>query len=394
MDGGLKAFKLRLIALAMAILLGIMVVIYFAVYVSAKDTIEKQLRLNAQTLAVAAACIVEQDIDGYKAFSESKDTNSDYYLQMHEIFMTIKANSNIRYLYTERKIDEKSFEYILDAEIIGHHDHSLPGTIEEIDLQREFVYATEQPTVFNLANHPIWGSLVSAYAPIVDKNGEILGTAGVDIDSSELYNNLVRVQIMLLVTYFGIAVVTLLILLKSANTVFEPLFKDKLTGAYVKRYSEKLIQEEISDAVRRRKDLSLMMLDLDHFKNINDTHGHIFGDVVLSAVSNAIKKTLREKDYFIRYGGEEFIVLIPQASNKQAIEIAERIRKSVSDTEILNEEKNLIIKITISIGIAYLNDSAVSVQEFIACADRALYAAKVTRNCVRTFEGYPGTVTT
>jgi len=306
---------------------------------------------------------------------------------MQACFMLIKASSIVEFIYTERKINEKSFEYILDAEEIGHPDHSPPGSIEEADPQREAVYSTGRPAAFNLAEHSRWGSLVSAYAPIHDHSGEILGIAGIDIDSSNLYGSLGRLHKILLAIYVGMTVIILMVLIKYADVFLEPLFKDKLTGAYSKRYSEKLIQEEIAAAIKARKELSLMMLDLDHFKNINDTYGHGFGDKVLSFVSETIKKSLREKDYFIRFGGEEFIALIPHVAENRAMEIAERIRQAVGESELFNEEKNVFVKMTISIGIANLKDSAISAQEFIERADKALYAAKVTRNCVRSFDG-------
>jgi diguanylate cyclase (GGDEF)-like protein len=387
MGGFPQVFKLRLIALSMAILFGIMGIVYFAVHVSTRDTIEKQLILNAQALAVAVASIVKQDIEGYKTFLETRDINSEYYRRMQAIFMKIKANSNVRYIYTERRINETTFEYILDAEEIRHPDHSPPGTTEATDPQREAVYSAERPIAFKLSEHPQWGFLVTAYAPIRDHDGAMLGIAGIDIDSSELYSSLNRVQAILLVIYLVITVITLLVLMKYANVFLEPLFKDKLTGAYSKRYSEKLIQEEIAAAGKRRKGLSLMMLDLDHFKNINDTYGHGFGDKVLSSVSETIKKFLREKDYFIRFGGEEFIALVPHIDENRATEIAERIREAVGENKIFNEEKKTSVKMTISIGIANLNDSTVSAQEFIERADKALYAAKAKRNCVCIFEG-------
>jgi len=387
MGGFTQVIKLRLIALSMAILFGIMGVVYFPVYVSTKDAIEKQLRLNAQALAVAVAGIVMEDVEGYKMFLETKDAHSEYYRRMQASLMKIKANSNVKYIYTERRIDEKTFEYILDAEVIGSPGHSPPGSIEEKNSQKEVVYATGQPTAFNLDKDSRWGNLVSGFAPIRDHNGEMLGIAGVDIDSSQLYGSLGRIQILLLAIYLGMAAIILFLLIKYADVFLEPLFKDKLTGAYSKRYCEKFIQEEIAAAVKKRKALTLMMLDLDHFKNVNDTYGHGFGDKVLSFVSETIKKSLREKDSFIRYGGEEFIVLLPHVAKNRAMEIAERIRAAIEEGDVFNEEKNVFVKMTISIGIASLMDSSVSVPEFIERADKALYAAKVRRNCVRTFEG-------
>jgi diguanylate cyclase (GGDEF)-like protein len=387
MGGFTKAFKLRSIAVTMSILFCIMAAVYFIAYVSTKNTTEKQLSLNAKALAVSIACIVMEDIDGYKNFVQTKDIYSEYYRRMQSIFLTIKVNSNVKYIYSERKIDENTFEYILDAEMIEHHEYSPPGSIEGTDPRRETVYATERPAAFHLFKQSRWGVIMSGFAPIFDHDGTMLGLVGVDIDNSQIYTSLNRLQIVLLALYIGFTIIILLLLLRFADTFLEPLFKDKLTGAYSKRYSEKLIQKEITAAVKSGKKLSLMMLDLDHFKNINDTYGHGFGDKVLSVVSETIKKSLREQDYFIRYGGEEFIALLPRVAENPAKDIAERIRQSVNKNEILNEEKNIPVKMTISIGIATLADAAVSVQELIERADRALYTAKIRRNSVCTFEG-------
>jgi len=386
MNGSPRIFKLKLITLTMIVLFCIMAVIYFIAYVSTRDTIEKQLSLNAQALAVSIARLVMEDVDSYKAFLETKDVNSDYYSRMQASFMTIKINSNVKYIYSERKIDENTFEYILDAEMIEHQDYSPPGSIEETDHRREIVYATERPAAFHFFKQQRWGVLISGFAPIFDHDGQMLGLIGVDIDNSDIYASLRRLQIILFALYAGIFLAILLFLIRYADTFLEPLFKDNLTGAYSKRYSENLIREEIAAAVKEHHGLALMMLDLDHFKNINDTYGHAFGDKVLSNISEIIKKSLRKCDHFIRYGGEEFIALLPQVTESQTKEIAERIRQAVCKNEIFNEEMNLPVKMTISIGIAALADSTVSVLQLIEQADKALYAAKITRNSICFFE--------
>ena len=384
-----QSLKLKILLLSMAALAGIIVVIHGTVYVTTRSVIVGEIKLYAQGIAVAIANNVMGDIQGYKSFNETRDVHSGYYQRMQAVFANIKADSNVKFIYTERRIDAETTEYILDAEPIGTPDHSPPGEIEENTPNKESVFSTGRPTVYS-GKYEKWGQLLGAHAPIFDEDGKMLGIVGVDVDVSNIYYCMSRLQKVLFAVYVVIIGITLWMLNKYSDTFLEPLFKDKLTGAYTKRYSETLIQEEIVAAVRSHKNLVLMMLDLDHFKNINDTYGHNFGDKVLSSTSGAIKVSLREKDYFIRYGGEEFIVFISGVTAERALEIAERIRRSVEANEIFNEEKNIVVKMTISIGIANLdlhqNQTAISAQELTDRADKALYVAKENRNCVSVFQ--------
>src|SRR5690606_3304569 len=110
-------------------------------------------------------------------------------------------------------------------------------------------------------------------------------------------------------------------------TIFSSI--DKLTGAYVRKYFEQLFAEEIKYANEINQPLSIIMLDIDHFKNVNDNFGHQRGDIVLREVGKIIKRNIRSTDYVGRYGGEEFVVLLPGADKKNAYNIAEKIRKNV-----------------------------------------------------------------
>ena len=370
----------------MTVLTVIIIVIHGAVYVATRSVVVEEINLYTQGIAIAVACNVMENLEDYKSFCETQDIQSEYYQKMQTVFASIKANSNVRYIYTERRIDDKTTEYVLDAELIGAPNYSQPGELEKNDADKEFVFSTGLPTVSRFVKDEKWGQVLGAYAPIFDEKGEVLGIVGVDIDISKLNQCVNRVQRVLFAVYMAIIGIVLWVLNKYSGTILEPLFKDKLTGAYTKRYSESLIQEEIAAAVKGHKNLTLMMLDLDHFKNINDTYGHNFGDKVLASTSSVIKTSLREKDYFIRYGGEEFIVLISGASEERALEIAERIRRSVESNDIFNEENETTIRMTISIGVANLAESAIGAREFTDCADKALYIAKKNRNCVSVFQ--------
>jgi len=364
----------------------VMSIMYTTVYVTgAKDVVER-LELSSKGIAVAIADSLMMNIEEYKSFLETRDTNSEYYKKMQKYFSDIRHSADIKFIYTERIIDKETTEFILDAEPVGSPNYSPPGSRDKNDAQKEAIYSSKTPVVYMVTREARWGELLGAYAPILDRDGTVLGMVGVDMDGSHVYNHLSRLNRALLTIFAFIIGMTLISLLKFSNIVLDPLLKDKLTGAYSKRYFDNFLHKEIAHSVRQRRDLALLMLDLDHFKRINDTYGHVFGDKVLSSVSEVIMKSIRPEDYFIRYGGEEFAVIVANSDMTHVLEIAERIRKAVENTPIFNEEENVPVKITISIGISNFNNLSLNAKELVESADKALYAAKIKRNMVSVFD--------
>lgn len=150
---------------------------------------------------------------------------------------------------------------------------------------------------------------------------------------------------------------------------------DPLTNVYNRRFGMKRLGEELSRAGRNRTPLALLMLDLDHFKRINDSFGHLSGDKVLVRTANVAREMLREGDILLRYGGEEFVVVLPGASIQDAKEVAERIRFAIGHSQIESGEHTL--SVTSSIGVAAVSGhKPVSSETLIAQADARLYAAK------------------
>jgi diguanylate cyclase (GGDEF)-like protein len=147
---------------------------------------------------------------------------------------------------------------------------------------------------------------------------------------------------------------------------------DSLTGLYVRRYFLVKLQEELHRAERYDNILSVVMADLDHFKNINDTYGHDAGDRVLKAIGKFLQQNIRDVDMAARFGGEEFVIMIPEAANDAAHILSERLRKQMSQLKIED-----LPPITISLGIAtYPNDGS-DMADLIKKADAAMYAAKM-----------------
>lgn len=154
---------------------------------------------------------------------------------------------------------------------------------------------------------------------------------------------------------------------------------DPVTKAYSRQYLESKGKLEIQKAIESGESLSLLMLDIDFFKKVNDTYGHQIGDKILKQVSSVIKNNIRTTDVFARYGGEEFIILLPRLSQSMTIEIAERIRKRIM------EETEPIV--TISIGISFLSPNNTSIDKLIEKADYALYHSKENgRNKVSIYD--------
>lgn len=161
---------------------------------------------------------------------------------------------------------------------------------------------------------------------------------------------------------------------------------DVLTGLFNRRRFHDDITKEFERSKRYATPFSLILLDIDHFKNINDNYGHQAGDRTLKEVTEIILKNVREIDTAARYGGEEFMVILPNTEKKEAVEVAERMRIGIENNKFSNIEGTII---TVSIGVSGMPDKDIDNEDkVISCADLALYRAKQKgRNCTEISEG-------
>ncbi len=151
---------------------------------------------------------------------------------------------------------------------------------------------------------------------------------------------------------------------------------DGLTGLYNRHYLNAHLDNMVLSALHNNKSLSLMILDVDHFKQVNDTYGHDVGDEVLKQLSALLIKDIRSADLAARFGGEEFIVLMPETDKKQANDAAERMRRNIENAELKVSNDVGMLKKTVSIGVAYLNEMGDSGAALLKRADEALFKAK------------------
>jgi len=155
---------------------------------------------------------------------------------------------------------------------------------------------------------------------------------------------------------------------------------DSLMGIFNRRYLDRRLKDETERALSYSQPLSIFLIDIDHFKLVNDNYGHQVGDLVLKNIAQLIKRSLRESDVLARFGGEEFVVILPRTQGSTSYTLAERIRHVVADFQQViprdSDNEPLSINVTVSIGVAELNAQCKDCQCLIENADRALYQAK------------------
>jgi two-component system, cell cycle response regulator len=176
--------------------------------------------------------------------------------------------------------------------------------------------------------------------------------------------------------------------LAEANTRLEQLtLTDDVTGLFNQRFLFARLEEEFRRARRHEEDLSVMMIDIDHFKNVNDTHDHLYGSRVLKRLGELLREGVRSIDHVVRYGGDEFCILLPSTRLSDAVTVAERIRSRIEAANVGEDAE--LCRVTISVGMAALGESdADSPRSLLRAADKALYLAKSSgRNRVAVMEG-------
>ena len=150
---------------------------------------------------------------------------------------------------------------------------------------------------------------------------------------------------------------------------------DGLTGLHNKRWITEILPRQVKRAQQEKSSLSACMIDIDYFKKLNDSFGHLAGDYVLSQIAICFRNYLRPTDFSSRYGGEEFLLIFLDMNSPEALTAAERIRKKVSELKLVTPSKVELPKITISLGVTQLKQHE-DTREFLKRADKALYKAK------------------
>ncbi len=243
--------------------------------------------------------------------------------------------------------------------------------INSVFILKNFAFTSweQRPYLFKFRHHrPVTGPVEHMYQdctfiPLKDEAGEVqqVCVTLVDVTDTAVYQKMMK---------------------EAMASLAEASNRDGLTGIYNRRFIEEILNKECQRVQRYGGTLSLAFIDLDHFKKINDTHGHLAGDNVLRASSTLLSESLRQSDFLGRYGGEEFVAILPATHIEGAHILAERLCRHMAGITV--QYNDIDIPVTASIGIAEWQPTMVRYENLIKAADHALYQAKAEgRNCVR-----------
>jgi diguanylate cyclase (GGDEF)-like protein len=265
------------------------------------------------------------------------------------------------------------------AKVVIPLGEGAPGIIAETRKPLYIANLHEDPRIPEIGR-AIHGAKSSIGFPLICRE-ELLGVIAFDAESVREFSDR---EIQLFENITG--QVSLVIYNARLLAKFEHLsITDGLTGAYNHRYFQVKLAESLRAAQQKSTPLSLLFIDLDHFKNYNDTFGHPRGDELLKEFTQVLMDIVRQSDPVCRYGGEEFAIILQDCPTTKAVQIAERIRVACENQKFYGRERLSEKKVTISIGVASYPEIT-TCQELIAEADQALYQAKRSRNRVECFK--------
>lgn len=372
--------KIIILILLVTIIVFILAIPTYYLYQNTRGIIISEASKRAMGVAAATAEFIEQDIESYKKLSEVHDYiegsyDKDYYNKMQLLLKNIKKSVGAEFVFTEKKLSDTETAYVLDAEDPGSSLFSPLGSVGNMEANELRAFNEGIIIDSNLLYDDVWGKLIKGYAPIIDdRTGEVVGIVGVDFTSIYVIQIIDGIKNIIYVGLFIMIVLITTVASRLMDSRFKSLNTDYLTSLYSKRYYEYYITKAIRDAQTKNRPFSLMMIDVDNFKNINDKYGHPIGDTTLKTVAKTIHTNTRSVDLCFRYGGDEFIVILPDITKKYASMVGERIQEKLLDMTI-NVTDSESFKITLSIGVAEWSYN-MSADELTKHADQAMYISK------------------
>lgn len=269
----------------------------------------------------------------------------------------------------------------MDTRLMSDRKSDLYGTVFALstfafDLYHPLGIAGAMPYIAL----PLFGLLARSSRTIINLAvlGTLLNIAGVILSTAKgsvyvvVVNHLMSGILVWVVSY--IALTHMAVGDKLRATLHDAAFRDPLTRLYNRRYISTIVENALNQYRRYAEPFSLVMIDADHFKRINDQHGHCAGDVALKAIAEACNRSVRDSDVVGRFGGEEIIILLPHTTATEAATVAERIRRAVLHDNCDWQGQKL--DLSVSLGVAEVGPLNDTFDKLVETADQALYAAK------------------
>ena len=336
---------------------------------------------KAMSVSVAVAKLIEEDYVEFDQFVKTKEYKSGnydkaYYEKMQAIFKDLREKTGVKFLYCGKRVSDDEMIYLFDGEDPSSDLFSPLGSEDNIDEIERRVYREKTSGFTPIVNDSVWGELLTGVTPIIDPaTGKVIAHVGVDVSVGQIKTALFSVRNVIFLNSIVISIITFLIIYRLLCMTSLLAENDYLTGLYSKGYQERFLNQLIKKSINSGKSFPLIMIDFDDFKKINDIYGHQFGDVVLKSVSEIIKLSSRAVDCCARYGGDEFIIILPDASLEYATLVCQWLLKEISAMNL--KAKHEVVPVSVSIGIALWNKGLTAEQALIR-ADKALYQSKRT----------------
>ena len=341
-----------------------------------KDIVIKESAEEAKGIAATAARFIEDNVSDYRKLSDVTNYSEgsfdkDYYLRMNRLFRLIKMDTGADFIFTEKKISDTEIEYILDGEDPETDLFSPIGSRDGMSKEELKAFNEGVITATGMIKDEAWGDYLTAFAPIKD-SGKLIGLVGVDFSSEHIRKIVSNVSYVTYLILFLLISLSYLAINNLFKMHYSSLNTDFITGLINKRGFKEAVHNAISEAKKYGIKFTLVILDIDNFKEINDSCGHPYGDEVLKIIAHIIKQNTRHSDLSFRYGGDEFALILPGTSKEDALQVCMNIQSSLNDDRHFTEGA---CHPTISMGICEWSGNMTS-DDIIKAADEAMYLSK------------------
>lgn len=376
--------KKELFLFLLLFLLGLFFIYVYGEIKKAKEDVFERIENNQIEQISYVLKNIEKDILGSSDIKNSENLRSLFSdkiaREKYEHIISLMLTSNVKYAYILYKDDKDRFRFLLDAS-----ETDKASFYQKFDVSSSeytAVYRTKKPQV--IKQHDIENLYLTYLYPIISNNA-VIGIFSIDVTTN--IQKIILESIKPLETFFVILIIfVLLLMIMTIMQLFhyfitrKRIFTDSLTKTFNRNYLEEM------SSILNLQQYSIAMLDLDRFKAINDIYGHKTGDYVLAQASKIFKSSIRASDILIRYGGEEFLLLIhKRCESESAIDICERIKNNIANEFFLYDSHE--IKVQVSIGLHQHPALEKNLQEAIKIADKMLYIAKKNgRNRVACYD--------
>jgi diguanylate cyclase (GGDEF)-like protein len=332
------------------------------------NVIQQMFGLRAETAAVA---LVEGMDTNWLVLKNPKEMGADSgFIRFVDRTSAMVHQKYIDRVEVVRYVDKTQIQFLVSEG--GIHPFSYPAAGDITQMAVQDIYGEKAN---GHSGVQVYGAeYVAGWAILRDGETQI-GMVLVFIDSSETQALFDRTQLIVLIAMGVIIVLSGLVAYRFASSFEKTAVTDGLMQLYNQRYFKQRLDQEVSRAARHKHPLSLVMLDIDHFKKVNDTHGHATGDIVLRLLGRWAKDQIRKTDVAARYGGEEVAIILTDTGLAGAQLFAERLREFVASQTVRDPEEAAVFQITVSIGCAQW-ERGMSYLDLIRAADTALYHSK------------------